>query len=123
MIGYVTTDLQLVHKMVGLNVRTLACLGDKNAIRVETGRYQKCMQDFFLKELPGCGCTLVGLIHENYPYTKENKNSWYNLALEAEKPLKELEQKGMEQIYLISVEDVDNGENGKEVLEMRKNTD
>lgn len=110
MIGYAATDMQLIHKMVGLNVRVLAYLKDKNAVRVEAERYQKCIKDFFLKELPGCECSLAGLIHENYPYNKENKNSWYTLIVEAKKPLKELEQKGMEQIYLISMEDVDDGE-------------
>ena len=108
-ISYVSTDLQIVHKIVGLNVRVLGYLGDKNSIMIETERYKKCMLDFFSRELPECKCTLAELIQDNVSYRDENMDCWYNLSVEVKKPLAELEKKGMEHIYLVSMEDVEDG--------------
>ena len=66
------------------------------------------MSDFFSKALPGRGYSASSLIHLNYPYTKENRDCWFQLSqnLQPALRLSQLEEK--EHIYLVSIEEEEN---------------
>ena len=72
-------------------------------------KYKNQMKWFFTSPLIECGCTMAELIHQHYPYTSENMDCWYKLSEDMKKPLEELEMNGMDHIYLVSVEDVEDG--------------
>lgn len=108
-IEFISSDLQVLAKMTGLRVRVLSCLGDRKSIEIEVDRYKNQMKWFFTSPLIECGCTMAELIHQHYPYTSENMDCWYKLSEDMKKPLEELEMNGMDHIYLVSVEDVEDG--------------
>ena len=109
-IGYMSEDLQVSTKLVGLRLQLLDYLGDTDGARIEMDRYRRVMGDFFTKQLTGKHCSAAELIHLNFPYTDENRNCWYQLGVDIKPKLAALESENSEHIYLVSMEDVDDGE-------------
>ena len=108
-IGYISEDLQVATKLVGLRLQLLDHLGDTEGARIELEQYQRNMSDFFSKTLPAKNCTAAELIHMNYPYTDENRNCWYQLERDMGPRLAALKANKCEHIYLVSMEDVEDG--------------
>lgn len=109
-IGYISEDLQTVTKLVGLRMQLLDHLGDTDGARIEMDRYHRAMSDFFAQPLPNRGYSAAALIHMNYPYTAENTNCWYQLSTEMTSQLRAIEAQSENQVFLVSLEDDDNGE-------------
>ena len=109
-IGYLSEDLQIATKLVGLRLQLLDYLGDTDGRRIEMDRYQRVMSDFFTKQLPGKRYSAAELVHLNYPYTEENKNCWYQLGIDLQPKLAALKSDDCQHLYVVSVEDLDNGE-------------
>ena len=109
-IGYLSEDLQVSTKLVGLRMQLLDYLGDTDGVRIEIDQYRQVMKDFFTKPLTRKRCSAADLIHLNYPYTDENRNYWYHLGIDLKPKLAALETGNSEHVYLVSMEDVDNGE-------------
>lgn len=108
-IGFLSEDLQVVTKFVGLRMQVLDYLGDTDGAQIEMSCYQRAMTDFFTKALPNRGYSAADLIHLNYPYNAENRDCWYQLS-ENIKPALEIKQdKEKEHIYLVSVEENEDG--------------
>ena len=107
-ISYLSEDLQVSTKLVGLRLQLLDYLGDSEGARIELEQYQRVMSDFFSKTLPGKKCSAAELIHMNYPYTEQNRNCWYKLGLDMKPKLAALKTSKLEHIYLVSVEDTEN---------------
>lgn len=106
-IEFLTQDLQLVTKYVGVQMHVFDYLGDKASSNLALEGYQHTMRDFFTKSINNKGQSAATLIHLNYPYDKNNLNWWYKFAVDMEPvlqaDLKSIEEKG---IYLVSVVDV-----------------
>ena len=106
-IGYVSEDLQLLTKLVGLRLQLLDSLGDLDGARIEMNRYRRVMEDLFTKQLSGRKCTAAELIHQHFPYTDGNRNCWYTLGTEIIPKLEELEKGECKHTYLVSMEEID----------------
>ena len=107
-IGYMTEDLQIATKFVGVRVQLLDYLGETDGARLALERYQRVISDFFTLDI-GRGYSAAGLIHANYPYTEENLNCWYKLSKDVKPRLEQL-NKDSEHVILVSVEDETDGE-------------
>ena len=109
-IGYLTEDLQVSTKIVGLRLQILDYLGDTDGAKIELERYQRAMTDFFTKKLPGRRCSAAELIHMHFSYTEENRNCWYQLGIDVRPKLAALSSAECEHLYLVSMEETDDGE-------------
>lgn len=106
-IGYLTLDLQLVTRYVGVQMQVFNYLGDKVSSELVLESYQYVMQDFVTNGINAKNQSAATLIHLNYPYNETNRNGWYQFAKDMTSVL-QIDQKLIEgkEIYLVSVEDV-----------------
>jgi hypothetical protein len=109
-IGYISEDLPTLTKIVGLRMQILDYIGDSDSTKIEMERYQRAMTDFFTTPLQNRNYSAAGLIHSVYPYNTDNKDCWYQLAEEMSSTLKSIEMKSTDQVYLVSLEEDENGE-------------
>jgi hypothetical protein len=79
-IGYLTRDLQLATKYVGVQMHVFDYLGDKASSNLALEGYQYIMQDFFTKSINQKGLSAAMLIHQYYPYNENNRDWWLNFA-------------------------------------------
>ena len=109
--GMLTGDLQVATKFVGVQMHVLDYLGDTEGAKQVGERYQYVLGDFFNKGIGKRQIPAALLLHNNFPYTDENRNIWYELRKEIAPELKThtllTEEKP---VYLVSVEDVIDGE-------------
>lgn len=103
-IEYMSEDLRIVTKLVGLRLQLLDYLGDLDGSKIEMDRYRRAMGDFFTKPIALRHYSAAELIHMNYPYTQDNLNCWYQLSEDIKPRLETLKSSGDEHIYLVSVE-------------------
>lgn len=103
-INFLSEDLQIITKFVGLRMQILDYLGDNDGAHIELDRYQSAISDFFCKNLPGRNYSAADLIHLNYPYNKENKNCWYLLKKDVMPRLELLKGNQIKTTYLVSIE-------------------
>ena len=110
-IKFLSEDIQVATKFVGLRMQVLDYLGDTDGAQIEMSRYQRVMTDFFTKDLQSRGYSAAALIHLNYPYNAENRDCWYQLSEDLKPALEAKKDKEREHIYLVSIEaDEDDGE-------------
>ncbi|MGB4658076.1 MAG: hypothetical protein WBI07_02720 [Mobilitalea sp.] len=111
-IKFLTSDLQLVTKYVGVQVRVLDYLGDKDSSRMVLKGYQHIMQDFLVKGINNKGQSAARLIHLNYPYDGMNRDCWQTFSTELRSVLEVGFDAidGQKDIYLVSLEDVKDGQ-------------
>lgn len=110
-IGFLSEDIQVATKFVGLRMQLLDYLGDTDGVQIEMSLYQRRITDFFTKALPNRTYSAAALIHLNYPYNAENRDCWYKLSEDLKLALEPKQDKEKEHIYLVSVEeDEDEGE-------------
>lgn len=107
-IAFISEDILIVTKVVGLRMQVLDYLGNTDGAQIEMTQYQRFMRDFFTTELPGRGYSAAELIHLNYPYTKNNLDCWFQLRQDMEQVLLTEHSKDKEHIYLVSVEEEEN---------------
>lgn len=108
-IGFVSEDIQVVTKVAGLRMQVLDYLGNTDGAQIEMRQYQSVMSDFFSKALPGRGYSAASLIHLNYPYTEENRDCWFQLSQDLQPALRLSQPEEKEHIYLVSIEEEENG--------------
>ena len=108
--GYIESlseDIQVATKFVGLRMQVLDYLGDTDGAQIEMSHYQRVMTDFFTKNLQSRGYSAASLIHLNYPYNAENRDCWYQMSEDLKLALET--KKDKEHIYLVSVEENEDG--------------
>ena len=111
-IEYLTLDLYLATKYVGVQIQVFEHLGDKDSSKLALEGYQHKMQEFVSKSINSKGQSVAKLMHSYYPYTIENRDWLYQFADEMKQAL----QAGLgsideKDIYLVGVEEVkDEGE-------------
>lgn len=110
-IEYLTLDLQLVTKYVGVLMHVFDYLGEKSSSNLALERYQHNMMDFFTKSVNQKGSSAATLIHQHYTYNKNNRDWWLKFSRDMihvlQVDLKSIEGK---EIYLVSVEDLRDGD-------------
>jgi hypothetical protein len=107
-IGYLTLDLQLATKYVGVQMHVFDYLGDKASSNLALEGYQHIMKDFFMKSINQKGQSTAMLIHLNYPYNENNRNCWYKFAMDMKSVLQaDLKSIEVKDIYLVSLEDAE----------------
>ncbi len=109
--GFLTLDLQLATKFVGVQMHVFDYLGDISGSRLALEGYQHVMQDFFTKRINQKNQSAAILIHQHYPYNESNRNCWVQLAADM-KPVLQAGTKSIEgkEILLVSVEGIENEE-------------
>lgn len=113
--GYLTSDMQVAAKYVGVRMQLLEYMGETNTSKSVLQQYQHVMYDFLTKPITKKGQSAVGLLHDYYPYDKSNMNCWFSFSQEMKPALEEgihsleLSKKGngINEAYIVSVEDLD----------------
>ncbi len=109
-IGFITEDIQVVTKIVGLRMQVLDYLGGTSAAQIDMQQYQSVMRDFFNKPVRGRRYSAASLIHLNYPYTEKNRDCWLQLSRSIQPVLRLNKPVSKDHIYLVSIEEEKNGE-------------
>lgn len=109
--GYLTLDLQLATKFIGVQMHVFEYLGDQTGSKLALEGYQHVMNDFFTKSVNRKNQSAAILIHQHYPYSESNRNCWMELAADMKLVLqagtKLIEGK---EILLVSIEGTENEE-------------
>lgn len=111
--SFLTSDLQIATKYVGVRMQILEYLGDSNVANEVLKSYQHVIYDFLTKPVTRKGLTCVNLMHDYFPYTKDNLNCWHYFSKEMVPALKEsmnalsigMDKTKHQEIYVMTVED------------------
>lgn len=110
-IEFLTRDVQLVTKFIGVQTQVLNYLGDNKSANLELERYRHIIHEFFSKPLGTRKISAAMLIHQYFPYIDENRNCWIALSKEISAKLQSrIDSLDCKKIYLVSAEDTDDGE-------------
>lgn len=112
---FLTSDFQIATKYVGVRMQILEYLGYSNIAKEVLQYYQHVVYDFLTKPVTRKGLTAVNLMHDYFPYTKDNLNSWHYFSKEMLPALEKSKSAlsiGMDEIqnkeiYVITVENDD----------------
>ena len=109
---FIVEELQISTKYVGVQVQLLEHLGKEKKAKSILDKYNNTMNDFFTLPRTKNKMTLADLFQDYYPYTKEDKNMWYNLKKEYVENIKllEISKNENKDIYIILI-DEESGEN------------
>jgi hypothetical protein len=116
--GYLTSDFQIATKFVGVRMQLLEYMGDEKTAKTVLQQYQHVMRDVLINPVSRKGLSIVELMHDYFPYSKENMNCWYSFSKEMRPALEsgirslELSMNGeyKNDVFIVSVEDVNDGE-------------
>lgn len=116
--GYLTSDLQVATKYVGIRMQLLEYVGDTQTAQTVLQLYQHTMYDFLKKPVTRKGLSTADLMQNYFPYTKENMNCWLKFSDEMrpalETSIKKLElsagNASADELYIVSVEDIEDEE-------------
>ena len=113
---FLTADLQLATKYVGVRMQLLESIGDIDASKEVLQQYHYVIHDFLTKPITKKGLPAVTLMHDYFPYTQSNINCWHTFSTEMipaiELNMKKLRLKDeydkKKEIYIVSLEDSEN---------------
>lgn len=113
--GFLTTDLQIATKYVGVRMQLLEHMGETDTAKSVLQNYQHVMHDFLTKPVTRKGLSTAALMHDYFPYDKSNMNCWHTFskemvpALETSMKTLQLSMNGeaSSDVYIVSVEDVE----------------
>jgi len=116
--GYLTSDMQIATKYVGVRMQLLEYMGEMKTAKSVLQQYQHVMYDFLTKPVTRKGLSTAALMHDYFPYDKTNMNCWYSFSKEMKPALEsgiktlELSMNGgyNNDVYIVSVEDIDDEE-------------
>lgn len=114
--GYLTSDMQIATKYVGVRMQLLEYMGYTKTAKSVLQQYQHVIYDFLTKPITKKGLSTAELLHDYFPYDKSNMNCWYSFFKEMKPTLESgihalelsLEGKYCNDVYIISVEDIEN---------------
>lgn len=118
---FLTSDLQIATKYIGVSMQILEYIGDNSGAKNALLEYQQTMYDFLEKPISKKGLSAALIMQENFPYTSENMDQWYMFRKEVSPSLKTsmdnirlgINSAEHQEIYLVSMEDA-NDETEKE---------
>lgn len=113
--GYLTSDMQIATKYVGVRMQLLEYMGETKTAQSVLQQYQHVMYDFLTKPITRKGLSTADLMHNYFPYDKSNMNCWHTFSKEMKPALEsgmrtlELSMSGNynNEVYIVSVEDID----------------
>lgn len=115
--NYLIRDLQALKQYVGIRMQILAYLGETKTAALVMNQYQHILYDFLVEPVSKKGLSAAELLHNYFPYQKENMNCWYLYKKEMqptlEKNIKELRlERGRpvgKEVYIVDLEEVEDG--------------
>ena len=115
---FITSDIQIATKYVGVSMQILEYIGDNSGAKNALLEYQQTLHDFLEKPISKKGLSAALIMQGNYPYTSENMDQWYLLKKEIAPTLKASIENIMldtypsecHEIYIVSMEDASNEE-------------
>lgn len=118
---FLTSDLQIATKYIGVSMQILEYIGDNSGAKNALLEYQQTMYDFLEKPISKKGLSAALIMQENFPYTSENMDQWYLFKKEVAPSLKtsmdnirlRINSAEHQEIYIVSMEDA-NDETEKE---------
>lgn len=113
--GYLTSDLQIATKYVGVRMQLLEYMGDMKNSKSVLQQYQHVMYDFLTKPITKKGLSVATLMQDYFPYDASNMNCWYTFKKEMQPALEsgiktlELSMNGncVNEVFVVSVEDIE----------------
>ena len=125
---FITSDLQIATKYVGVSMQILEYIGDNSGAKNALLEYQQTLHDFLEKPISKKGLSAALIMQGNYPYTSENMDQWYLLKKEIAPTLKASIENIMldtypsecHEIYIVSMEDAHEAISSEEVRAMEK---
>lgn len=114
--SYISDDLQIATKYVGVRMQILEYLGESKTAKTILQQFNHTMLDFIEKPITRKGLSAATLMQDYFPYNNENVDCWYKFskemkpAIESSMKQLELETKDYnnQEIYVVSVEDGNN---------------
>ena len=89
-IQFISEDLQILGLACGMLVQVYSYLGKIKLAEIELKNYINELHKFFFKEVEHTGLTAVELVHDNFNYSKNNLDFWFNLQKEMKPKLHKL---------------------------------
>ena len=107
-LGYITQDLQLTTKYVGVQMRTLDFLGEHEASRELLGSYQMMLSDFADKPINKKKQSLSTIMQNNSNYTESTQDYWMEFRTNIQETVKSGRLLQEREMYIVSIEDMNN---------------
>jgi len=76
---YLTQDLQIATKYIGVQMQLLDYLNDKKSANRTLEKYNRILFDFFTLPVTKNQMTVADILQDNFPYNKENMDLWYKM--------------------------------------------
>lgn len=113
---FITSDLQIATKYIGVSMQVLEYIGDNYGAKNALLEYQQALYDFLEKPISKKGLSAALIMQGNFPYTSANIDQWYMLKKEIAPPLKTSIENILsgtnsaerQEIYIVSMEDASN---------------
>lgn len=113
---FITSDLQIATKYIGVSMQILEYIGDNCGAKNALLEYQQALYDFLEKPISKNGLSAALIMQGNFPYTSANIDQWYMLKKEIAPPLKTSIENILlgtnfaerQEIYIVSMEDASN---------------
>lgn len=103
---HISDDLQLSTRVCGIQMQVYEYLGRPEDAMLEYEQYQKIMHGFLTDQVGNTGLAAIELLHDNFPYNKENRDCWYNFSQQFEPALRDsMSRLTIGQTYIVSLED------------------
>lgn len=102
---YLAIDISYFNKFVGLQAQILDNLRKTNDTKQLVKMYNNTMKDFCTKSINNKNESGMLLLHNNFPYNKDNNNNWNHLRKELLAIVSNEEQIENEQAYMIDMEE------------------
>lgn len=104
--AHLSDDLQLSTRMCGIQMQVYEYLGRPEDAILELEHYQHVVHGFLTDQVDNTGLTAIELMHDNFPYNKENLDCWYIFSQQFEPVLRNsMSRLTVGQTYIISLED------------------
>lgn len=108
--NYLTQDMQIVTKFVGVQMQVYDYLERPSDAKMALDNFQHIMTSFVSEGINKQGQSIAMLMHLNYPYTENNMDCWYHFSSELSNAFEQrkiaLEK---QKVYVVSLEDVEDG--------------
>ena len=113
---FITSDLQIATKYIGVSMQILEYIGDNCGAKNALLEYQQALYDFLEKPISKNGLSAALIMQGNFPYTSANIDQWYMRKKEIAPPLKTSIENILsgtnsaerQEIYIVSMEDASN---------------
>ena len=80
--GYLTSDLQIATKYVGVRMQLLEYMGEAKTAKLVLQQYQYVMYDFLTKPVTKKGLSTAESMQNYFTYDKSNMNCWHTFSKE-----------------------------------------